>query len=222
MQTTRLYGVDFPIALDIEKFCEIIADKGRCIMLINIKDYAQVWQAVFNYCYKKFGIGSRFMYGVTSSHLLCARCGLIFPVSYTQSLQGMFEGVDVVGAAPGFREFGKAARCLNCSSGQAYFAYDNLPAEEITQKDIDYIREYWLHLAQKWWKKESRFQATCDLCRSPVLRDNGYLQKSNLMCEHCCDKHFSSDALEKLRKNPNHFGKWEIRKARYFIANINA
>ena len=220
METIRLLGVDFPIASNVEEFCKMAADEGRCAMLINLKDYAQMWQAAFRYFNDKFGVSSRFMYGVTSAQLICLGCKLVFPRSYKFSLQGGYEGFGVVlGARAGFREFGQTARCPECSSGQACFAIDNPPAEEITQRDIDYICEYWHHLAQQWWKAESRTQAFCDVCGSPVLRDDGYLRINDLMCKHCCESHLGSDSLDKLRKNQSYFGEWELRKARYFIAN---
>lgn len=221
LETIRLYGVDFPIASNVEELCKMAADQGRCAMLIDINNYAQMWHATFRYFNDKFGLSSRFVYGVTSAQLICLGCKLVFPFSYKVSLKGGFEGFgDVVGATEGYKEFGQTARCPKCSSGQACFAIDNLPAEEITQRDIDYIREYWHHLAQQWWKTESRTQALCDACGSPVLRDDGYLRINDLMCKQCCESHLGADSLEKLRENPSYFGEWELRKARYFTTNL--
>ncbi len=91
---------------------------------------------------------------------------------------------------------------------------------EITQSDVDAIREYKRHLAKKWWKTESRDQAFCDHCQSPVPRDTGYLfGDSYLYCEHCGDEQFGQDALDNLRRSPSYFGSGVLQEARIFAAN---
>jgi hypothetical protein len=91
---------------------------------------------------------------------------------------------------------------------------------EITQGDVDAIREYKRHLAQKWWKTESREQASCDHCQSPVPRDTGYLIADGyLYCERCGDEQFGQNALEDLRRSPSYFGSGVLKEARIFAAN---
>ncbi|MEI7845048.1 MAG: hypothetical protein WCK35_04500 [Chloroflexota bacterium] len=88
---------------------------------------------------------------------------------------------------------------------------------EITQSDLDAIREYKRHLAKKWWATELREHADCDHCKSPVPRDTGYLFGSSyLYCESCGDIYFGQNALENLRRSPSYFGSGVLEEARIF------
>ena len=219
VKTVEVDGVTMPLTSDIDEFCGIAATNRACVMLINTKDYGQIMQKAFGYFSHRFGRGSDFTRAVSSARLICSGCNMEFPGSYTLSLMdpGMF-GARVLGATPGYQEFGQTGRCPRCGSEQSFYVYDNPSAEEITQSDLDAIREYWRHLAQQWWKTGSRIEAICDRCNSPVPRDAGYLSGSSLYCEECCNKSLGSDALEHLRGNPDYFGSGVLRKARHFVA----
>jgi len=219
-KTVEVDGVTFPITSDVDEFCEIAATNRACVMLINTKDYGQIMAKASNYFSQRFGGPSGFTRAVTSARLICSGCKVEFPGSYTLSLMDpeMF-GARVFGATPGYQEFGQTGRCPGCGSRQSFYVYDNPSAEEITRSDLDAIRKYWRHLAQQWWKTESRTEAICDQCNSPVPRDAGYLSGSSLYCENCCDKRLGSDALEHLRGNPDYFGSGVLRKARHFVTN---
>jgi len=218
-KTVEVDGVTFPITPDVDEFCEIAATNRACVMLINTKDYAQITQKAFSYFSDKFGRDSDFTIAVSSARLVCSGCKWEFPGSYTLSLMDpkMFGG-KFIGATPSYQEFGLTGRCPRCGSRQSFYVYDNPSGEEITQSDVDAIRGYWRHLAQQWWKTESRTEGICDRCCSPISRDAGYLDGSYLLCEKCCNKSLGSDALEHLRQNPDYFGAGLLRKARHFVA----
>jgi len=219
-KTVEVDGVTFPITSDVDKFCEIAATNRACVMLINTKDYAQITQKAFSYFSNKFGGSSDFTKAVSSARLICSGCKWEFPGSYTLSLMDpkVFGG-KFIGATPGYQEFGLTGRCPRCGSGQSLYIYDNPPTEEITQSDVNAIREYWRHLAQQWWKTESRTEGICDSCNALVPRDAGYLCGSWLLCENCCNRRLGPSVLEQLRQNPDYFGAGLLRKVRHFAAN---
>jgi hypothetical protein len=204
--TIRIYGVDLPIAANAKELCEIIVTRGKGAMLLDIRDYAKIWQKIFEFFHDNFRQEYRYIYGVSSSLLICLSCNLIFPKSFLSKVKGIFETSEI-----------HVTGCLQCGGEQVCFAYDNPRAEDISQSDIIYLGEYWHRQAQLWWNRNTIDQAVCDLCCSPVLRETGYLWKDHLMCEACCaNKLFGAEALGNLQKNPHCFGEWELRKARYF------
>ena len=219
-ETVEIDGVPFPITSDTAEFCQIAATNRACVMPINTKDYARITQKAFGYFSDKFGRGSNFTMAVSSARLICSGCKWEFPGSYTLSLMdpAIFGGGKFIGATPGYQEFARTGRCPRCGSQQSFYIYDNLPGKEIARSDIDAIRQYWRHLAQQWWKTESRTEAICDRCTSPVARGDGYIDGSSLLCEKCCNKSLGTDALKQLRENPNYFGAGLVRKARHFVA----
>ena len=219
-KTVEVDGVTFPITSDVDKFCEIAATNRACVMLINTKDYAQITQKAFSYFSDKFGRNSDFTKAASSARLVCSGCKWEFPGSYSLSLMDpkMFGG-KFIGATPGYQEFSLTGRCPRCGSRQSLYIYDNPPTEEITQSDVNAIREYWRHLAQQWWKTESRTEGICDSCNALVPRDAGYLCGSWLLCEKCCNGRLGPSVLEQLRQNPDYFGAGLLRKARHFAAS---
>jgi hypothetical protein len=54
----------------------------------------------------------------------------------------------------------------------------------------------------------------CDQCNSTIARGQGFLHGSSLLCERCCEKRLATDALERLREDPNHFGAGLLEEAR--------
>lgn len=161
-------------------------------------------------------------YAVTSARLVCSKCKWEFPGSYKLSLMGGMALLgNVVGATPGFGQFGASGQCPQCGSSQSFYIYDNPSAEEITAHDLEAIREYQRHLAQEWWKTETRTEAICDHCNSSVPRDQGYLSGSSLYCENCERTLLGDQALDKLRENPDYFGSGVLRQARQYHSDLH-
>jgi hypothetical protein len=204
--TIRLYGVDLPIAANVKELCEIIVTRGKGAMLLDIRDYAKIWQKIFEFFHDHFRQEYQYIRGVSSSLLICRSCNLIFPKAFLSELKGIFETSKI-----------PVTGCPQCGGEQVCFAYDNPQAEDISQSDIIYLGDYWHRQAQIWWNRNTIDQAVCDLCGSLVRREMGYLWKDHLMCESCgANKLFGAEALANLQKNPHCFGEWELRKARYF------
>lgn len=205
----RIYGVWMPLTLDFEEFRKLLAKKTACVLLINIDDYPHTWQKLFNYISDNFREDVRLIGTVTSPILICPSCKLEYSSSQI---------INITTKSEFFKGTAPTDRCPVCGSKQILFLLDYIAPEEITHSDIEAIRQHWRYLAQTWWKTESRIEALCDVCGSPLFRDTGYVSSSNrhLYCEDCCKRHLCSDALEHLRKNPYYFGSLVLRKARYF------
>jgi HEAT repeat protein len=96
-------------------------------------------------------------------------------------------------------------------------AEDTLEAvETVSAGDLDRIAAYWRDMATVWWRDQeaTRTSAICDDCNSTVARGQGFLNGSSLFCERCCEDRLSSEALERLREDPNYFGTGLLEAAR--------
>jgi hypothetical protein len=112
------------------------------------------------------------------------------------------DGVDIVALFFSHQEIGPGA--------------DVLLVEDVSSGDLDKIAAYWRRMGKEWWlaQDEVRNSAICDHCNSTIARGQGFMNGSYLLCEKCCEKKLSSDALERLREDPNYFGAGLLEAAR--------
>lgn len=89
----------------------------------------------------------------------------------------------------------------------------------VSERDIAAIKEYCRYRAQQWWKTNSEETAICDGCNSPIMNGGGFLIGSYLYCGNCANNQFGSDALSRLRSDPNFFGSGVLEQARKFVSN---
>ncbi len=92
----------------------------------------------------------------------------------------------------------------------------------VTAGDLDAIAGYWSSEARLWWARQSRDEAICDICNSPIQKNAGYLSGAKLICSRCSDRWLGEGALEKLILDPNYFGTGVLQKARDFAAGVSA
>ena len=210
-------GTRFQLVNSLDVLCTIIEAEGRGVLRLRSVTYGDVLFGLAQKLEKRYGKTSSQYRDVVSSVLLCAGCLWEFPGSYTLSLQApeVFGDV-VVGATPGFGQFGKTGVCPQCGSDESLLVYECFPPEQISEVDIEAIRMYWREQAHTWWQREQRPNAICDYCNDDIIREQGYLSSASMLCENCIRKGLMAEGLEKLRDNPHYYGSALLRKARQF------
>lgn len=210
-------GTTFQLVNSLDALCATIEAEGRGVLRLHSVTYGDVLFELAQKLEKRYGKTSSQYRDVVSSVLLCAGCLWKFPGSYTLSLQApeVFGGV-VVGATPGFDQFGKTGVCPQCGSDESLLVYECFPPEQISEVDIEAIRMYWQEQAHVWWQREQHTPAICDYCNNDIARGQGYLSGASILCENCIREGLMAEGLEKLRDNPHYYGSALLRKARQF------
>ncbi len=207
----------FQLVDSVDALCAAIEAEGEGVLRFRSMTYGDVLAELAQKLEKRYGRMSRQYQDSIPSSLLCAGCLWEFPGSYQLSLQmpDMFGG-RVVGATPGFDQFGKSGICPQCGSDESLLVYECFPLEQISEDDVEAIRMYWHELARAWWQNQQRSDAICEFCNAEIARGQGYLSGTSLICENCVRKGLMIEGLEKLRDNPHYYGSALLRKARQF------
>jgi hypothetical protein len=209
-------GVSFPVVWAVADFVATTASLDRVALRLRTKQYATHMRDIMQRFDSKYAPSSPEYQAFKNTCLVCTGCGWEFPGSYTLSLISTLDSyTHVMGATPGFAEFGKTGTCTKCGSAESFLTYQRYEPSSISQADVDAIHRYWRHLAQLWWSNASRSTAICDGCNEDVTQAETYLIGGNLECERCTDNHLA-DGLNKLRRDPHHFGAMELQKARSY------
>ncbi|KIL62619.1 hypothetical protein M378DRAFT_751599 [Amanita muscaria Koide BX008] len=211
-------GVSFPVMWTVADFIATTASLDRVALRLRTEQYATHMRDIMRQFGSKYAPSSPEYQAFKHTSLVCASCGWLFPGSYTLSLIGAVNGyTTVVGATPGYAEFGKTGTCTKCGSEESFLIYQHYKPPSISQADVDAIRRYWRHLAQQWWSNNtSSSTPLCDACNDYVSQAKTYLIGGRLECERCTDKELV-DGLNKLRRDPFYFGDMELQKARSFV-----
>ncbi|KAM6496599.1 hypothetical protein JOM56_007072 [Amanita muscaria] len=209
-----------PLPSDVDRsgFYSNNCQFGPVALRLRTEQYATHMRDIMRQFGSKYAPSSPEYQAFKHTSLVCASCGWLFPGSYTLSLVGAVNGyTKVVGATPGYAEFGKTGTCTKCGSEESFLIYQRYKPSSISQADVDAIRRYWRHLAQQWWSNNtSSSTPLCDACNDYVSQAKTYLIGGRLECERCTDKELV-DGLNKLRRDPFYFGDMELQKARSFV-----
>jgi len=103
-----------------------------------------------------------------------------------------------------------------------FFMSAERPTIKVTEGHLRQLAAYWRSRAREWWKSDDREEAICDGCDTTLLRDDGYLHGSSLLCRGCCDERLGPSSLGELRKNPDYFGSMELERAGIEAAHESA
>jgi hypothetical protein len=202
----KFNGVSFPVVRTVADFVATTASSDRVALRLRTEQYATHMRNIMRQFDSKYTPSSPEYQAFKHTSLVCAGCGWQFPGSFTLSLIGALDGsTQVVGATPGYAEFGKTATCTKCGSAESFLTYQRYEPSSISQADVDAIRRYWRHSAKQWWSNTSRSTAICDGCNNDVSQARTYLIGGRLECEHCTDEQLV-DGLNELRRNPFCFG----------------
>lgn len=198
--STTIDGTQFALVKNTADLCAAIAKDGRGVLLFRSREYGGILIDLSKRLRATYGENSRHSLDVLSAPLVCAGCLWEFPASYRLSLQNpdMFRGMAVVGAAPGFDNFGKTGFCPRCGSPESLLVVECFTPETITQADIEAMRRFW-RCGQKWWQTQHRSEAYCDYCSGNVPRGQGYLSLHDLLCESCVQKGLMVEGLGNLK-----------------------
>lgn len=213
-----LDGTEFQLANNIDALYAAIEVEGRGVLRFRSLTYGNVLAELVQRLETRYGPMSRQYRDSVPSPLLCAGCLWEFPGSYKMSLQApeMFADRSVIGATPGFDQFGRSGVCPQCGSNEGLLVYECFLPEQISEADIEAIRRYWRELAQAWRKSQQRSQGICNDCNDDIAQGQGYLFGTDLICENCVRKGLLTEGLESLRNNPHYYGSALLRKARPF------
>lgn len=207
----NLEGTRFLLFTAEAGFFDKCRQSGQAALVLPFADY---WPTSSRgYQAKATGGGTR---------LLCGSCLVDMAMSFQMSLPGgMMGGGGMIAIGEGLPgnlfDAAKAARCPHCGSDSGILLWDHPNYGEITEHDMEALRELWHFRCQLWWSRNDRSEGICDRCSSNrIPRGEGYHRGSDVICEECAMKATDSEALSELRKNPDYFGTSELRRARSF------
>jgi len=214
----EFYGVSFQVVWTVADFVTKTARLDRVALRLRTEQYARHMRDILRQFDSKHVPSSPEYQAFKYARLICAGCRWEFPGSYTLSLLGALNGqTQVVGATPGYVEFGKNSACTKCGNAESFLVYQRYEPSSISQADVDAIRRYWGHLAKLWWSNTDKITAICDRCNDYVSEAGTYLIDDSLECEDCTAKQLA-DGVNELRRNPFYYGATELQKARSFAS----
>lgn len=211
-------GEGFPLVSSVDELCAVIESNSRGALRFRSVTYGEVISALTQKLEKRYGRMSRQFLDSVPSPLLCAGCLWEFPGSYRISLQMPGALGFIIGATPGFDQFGKSGTCPQCGNDESLLVYELFRPERISSADVNAIRRYWQEQARFWWgnQNQQRSEANCDSCNDSIARNQGYLSGSSLICERCVNKGLMMEGLWRLRSDPHFYGAALLRKVRRF------
>lgn len=212
----EFYGVSFQVVRTVADFVTKTARFDRVALRLRTEHYERHMRDILQQFESKHVPSSPEYQAFKHARLICAGCRWEFPGSYTLSLLGVFNTqTRVVGATPGYVEFGKNKACTKCGNAESFLVYQRCEPSSISQADVDAIRRYWGHRAELWWSNTDKTTAICDCCNNLISKDGTYLIDNSLECESCTAKQLA-DGVNQLRRNPFYYGATELQKARSF------
>jgi hypothetical protein len=209
--------IPYPLALNFSQFYELAASRRFCALPIDNLKFAETVRKVSECFSADPQLDSSFSKAAFAARLVCLGCRLETPALAKAGLmQGLAQTAGVADSAIGYGEFGSLGKCPRCGSTRSYYIYDNPSVADITREDLDAIRSFERHLAGKWWREQLSGDASCELCKVTLTRDEGCLHGGKMYCERCVSTFFDESALEKLRGNPDYFGNGILTQARHY------
>jgi hypothetical protein len=208
-----LEGTQFSLFTNEAEFINECKSTGLAALVLP---FAKFWDV--------YGRGLRAKAMTGSARLLCNSCVVDMAESFKLNLPGglgnIVSGTVAVGEKLPSNLFAaaKAAKCPHCGSSNGILVFDSPDYGEITEQDMEAMRELWQFRSKSWWNRNTRKEIRCGGwdCYSDIPRGEGYYSGSDMFCDECARKTFGENALSELRKNPNYFGISELRRARNF------
>jgi hypothetical protein len=210
-------GIPYPLALNFPQFCALAASRRLCAMPIDNLRLADTIRKVGGYFSADPQFDSSSTRAASAARLVCIGCGVETPDTIRAVLlKDPAQAGEVVDSALGYGEVGSFGKCPKCGCTRSYYIYDNPSDADITRGDLDAIRALERRLAGEWWREQLSGDASCELCRVAISRDEGCLHRGKMHCERCVSAFFDDTALEKLRADPDYFGGGILTRARFF------
>jgi hypothetical protein len=208
-----LEGTLFPLFTNEAVFIKECKKTGLAALVLP---FAKFWDV--------FGRGLRAKAMTGSVRLLCNSCVVNMADSFKFNLPGglgtMLAGTVAVGEKlpSNLPAAAKAAKCPYCGSSNGILVFDNPNYGEVTEQDIEALRELWRFRSQLWWNSNTLKEVRCGGwdCYFHIPRGEGYHSGSDMSCDECTKKSLGAKALPELKKNPDYFGISELRRARNF------
>ena len=203
-----LEGTKFPVFQTEQTFFNECRESGQAAMVLP---FAQFW-SVCGRGYKAKAISG-------GMRLLCSRCFVDMPMSFQMTLPGGMNSENITAFGEGLPsnlfDSSKAAKCPYCGVDSGILLWDAPNYGEITEEDMQALRELWEFRCQLWWKQNDRTEGICDRCSNArIPRGQGYHRGSDVICEKCAMEATNDKALSETRNNPDYWGTSELRRAR--------
>lgn len=211
-RTLHLEGTAFDLFSAEEAFFDRCSRSGQAALKLPFSEY---W-AVSGRGYQRKAIGG-------GTRLLCYRCFADMAMSFQMTLPGALGLSSVLAVGEGLPAnlFESAAKgvCPWCGCSDGILLWDNAPAGDVTEADLQALRELWRQRCLLWWGRTDRSTGLCDRCAvQDLARGTGYHTGADVICEACALKTTGTETLAELRKSPDYFGTSELRRARNFAA----
>lgn len=214
--TITIDGTRFRLVKTVDELSAAILAESRGALRFLSLDYGDLYADVMKQLEHKFGGASRQYRHFQGSDLVCAGCLWEFPGSYRLSLQSQnIFGGRVIGATPGFDQFGRTGICPQCCCAESILVYETYEPNAIGENDVQAICRYWHERAKAWWKTQKQREISCNHCYENIHNGEGYLEGSGIICEKCV-RSLTKDGVEQLRSKPHYYGSGTLRKARQF------
>lgn len=107
----------------------------------------------------------------------------------------------------------------------ASYEYNSVSSEQnVTADDLVNFKDYFRLLAMAWWKNRSG-DKTCDKCNQTIFNGEGYVYgdwngrdiiSNRLLCDNCIDRFMPASDLERLKEDPDYYGRGKLAKARLY------
>lgn len=206
-------GTRFPIFTRETEFIEECQRSGLAALFLSFTEFWLVYGRAQQVEAIRGGI-----------RLLCSTCLVEMADSFRINLPGglgsILGSIIAVGAGlpSNLPEAAKAAKCPYCASADGLLLCDNPNYGNITEQDMQALRELWRFRSHFWWSQTDRQDRLCDgyECSSRIPRGEGYHRGFDMICESCVTKATSPHKLPDLQKNPDCFGNSELHRARNF------
>lgn len=202
-QALSLEGTRFPLFTEETAFFEECQNSGQAALVLPFADF---WEVLSRGIARAKAINADY-------RLLCSSCLVDMPGSFQMSLPGGPTGGSISGGAS------KSVKCRSCHSKTGILLRDHPDYGDITDVDMEALRNLWQFRCQLWWRQIDRSEGLCDLCSvNSFPRGEGYHIGSDVICEECAVRITGSERLSELRENPDYYGTSELRRARNFRA----
>jgi hypothetical protein len=178
--TITVGDVTYDVCDSVDALTSAIETEGRGAIRFPTSNYGDILYALMDSMKERHGESSPQYSDVIPSEVVCAKCHRAFGDMHRVSMQR-----------------GGLNQCPRCGGPEAILIYEpSITGEKLSETQVQAIKMYCRHRAERWWKKEKMAPLNCDGCHALVDRDAGYVHGNTLLCDECmalrisnCDPH---------------------------------
>jgi hypothetical protein len=195
-------GAQLRVSTTANTLCNALDSEKRAIFRFQISNYVALMAELTQTLQAHYGAKSPEAGAIVSAPVHCADCLTVFPDTWK------------LAAMLGTNE---PSVCSKCQSRQAFLVIAVFRPDDVTEADVAALGRYWRQEAATMWAAyPNATHAPCSFCPDKALIPcpQGYVTAPrHMFCERCGEK-MLSEALEKLRKDPDYYGMGLLQKLR--------